>query len=207
MLKFKNIDFERYNDIWESEQLKVTKKPIIDSITSYGKLHNFIKSKTKSIPQNNDELFKIIFLIQKWGGVTGRYFLIERNKHSYFDNLKNNNDLIEIYRSAAQNAINGNPISFDLFCKIPGIKESFAGKHAYFWSTNDVPLIVVDKLIAIYFGYNNPNALLKDCKGYSNLYNIFSKEYKRNNLSSILVLERGIFQYIREANKKLTSNK
>ena len=47
-----------------------------------------------------------------------------------------------------------------------------------------------------------PAALIKECGGYSNLYDLFNKEYKTQNLSSILVLERGIFQHTRELNRK-----
>jgi hypothetical protein len=202
MIQFKKIDFKSYNDIWELEQKMEMKKIIVDSFMSYGELHNYIKSTTKSIPQSDEELFKIILLIQKWGGTTGRYFLIIRKGESYFDKLKNNESLIKLYREAAKSAMNGDPKSFDLFCGIPGIKESFAGKHAYFWSNPKNPLIIIDKLLAQYFGFENPNLLLKSCNGYSNLYDIFSKEYKANNLSSILTLERGIFQYVRESNKK-----
>ena len=202
MLKFKKIDFQSYNDIWELEQKTKMKKTIVDSFVSYGELHNYIKLTTKSLPVSDQELFKIIFLIQKWGGTTGRYFFIIRKGESYFDKFKHNENLIKLYRKAAKDAMNGDPKSFDLFCGVPGIKESFAGKHAYFWSNPKTPLIIIDKLLAQYFGFENPNLLLKEVGGYSNLYDIFSKEYKANNLSSILTLERGIFQYVRESNKK-----
>ena len=59
-----------------------------------------------------------------------------------------------------------------------------------------------NKLLAEHFGFKTPAALLKACGGYSNLYDLFNKEYKTQNLNSILVLERGIFQHTRELNRK-----
>jgi hypothetical protein len=202
MLKFKKINFQKYNDSWERDQKIEVKKPIDEKYLSYGELHNEIKKRTKTIPEKKEELLAIIFLIQKWGGSTGRYFFIKKNGVSHFDTLKKTNNLIEIYLNAAKKAMNGDSNSFDEFCKIPGIKESFAGKHAYFWSTNKKPLIIIDKLLAEHFGFKTPAALLKECGGYSNLYDLFNKEYKTQNLSSILVLERGIFQHTRELNRK-----
>ena len=201
MMKFKNINFQKYNDIWEIDQQTSLKKPIDEKYVSYGELHNEIKKRTKLIPEKKEELFAIIFLIQKWGGSTGRYFFINKNGANHFDTFKKSSNLINIYLNAAKQAMNGDPNSFDEFCKIPGIKESFAGKHSYFWSTNKKPLIIIDKLIAEYFGFKTPAALLKEVGGYSNLYDLFNKEYKAQNLDSILVLERGIFQQTRELRK------
>jgi len=202
MLKFLKINFRKHNDIWENEQQIEVKKKIDEKFSSYGELHNEIKKRTKTIPEKKEDLLAIIFLIQKWGGSTGRYLFIKRNGVSYFDQLKKSNELIATYSNAAKLAIKGDTNSFNEFCKLPGIKESFAGKHAYFWSTNKKPLIIIDKLLAEYFGFKTPAALLKECGGYSNLYDLFDKEYKDQNLSSILVLERGIFQFVREQSKK-----
>lgn len=193
MLKFKKINFQKYNDSWEREQQISVKKLIDEKYLSYGELHNEIKKRTKTISEKKEELFAVIFLIQKWGGSTGRCFFIKKNGNSHFDTLKKTNKLFEIYLNAAKKALNGDQNSFDEFCKIPGIKESFAGKHAYFWSTNKKPLIIIDKLLAEYFGFKTPAALLKECGGYSNLYDLFNKEYKTQNLSSILVLRKRYF--------------
>lgn len=201
-MHFKKIEYKKFNAKWEFEQNSILKNPIDDKYSSYGSLHDEIKKRTISIPKQNEELFEIIYLIQKWGGSTGRYFFINRNGYSYFDQLKKSTGLIEIYSTAAKLAIKGDPNSFNEFCRIPGIKESFAGKHAYFWSTHKKPLIIVDKLIAEYFGFKKPSALLKECGGYSSLYNLFDKECRTCNLSSILLLERGIFQFIREQSRK-----
>ncbi len=202
MLEFKKINYQKYNDSWERDQQISVKKPIDEKYLSYGELHNEIKKRTKTIPEKKEELFAVIFLIQKWGGSTGRYFFIKKNGDSHFDTLKKSSNLINTYLNAAKLAMKGDPNSFEEFCKIPGIKESFAGKHAYFWSTNKKPLIIIDKLLAEYFGFKTPTALLKEVGGYSNLYDLFNKEYKAQNLSSILVLERGIFQQTRELRKK-----
>ena len=201
MLNFKKIDFELYNNNWEAEQNVLLKNPIEGLYKSYGTLHNEIKKRTKTIPINNEDLFEIILLIQKWGGSTGRYFFIKRNGVSYFEELKKSKDLIQIYLNATKLAMKGEPQSFSEFCKIPGIKESFAGKHAYFWSTNAKPLIIVDKLLSEYFGHQTPKALIDECNGYAKLIEIFYEKCTDFNLKSILVLERGIFQYTRELSR------
>ena len=91
--------------------------------------------------------------------------------------------------------MNGDSNSFDEFCKIPGIKESFAGKHAYFWSTNKKPLIIIDKLLAEHFGFKTPAALLKECGGYSNLYDLFNSAILTISLSVRKALEACIKLY------------
>ncbi len=88
MLKFKKINFQKYNDSWEREQNIELKKPMDEKYSSYGKLHNEIKKRTKTIPEKKEELLAIIFLIQKWGGSTGRYFFIKK-KWSTEPTLKN----------------------------------------------------------------------------------------------------------------------
>ena len=50
MMKFKNINFQKYNDIWEIDQQTSLKKPIDEKYVSYGELHNEIKKRTKTIP-------------------------------------------------------------------------------------------------------------------------------------------------------------
>jgi hypothetical protein len=203
MITFKKIDFENYNKKWIDEQLFVNKKPIFKSYYSYGELHDEIRKHTKALPESDIELFEIIYSIQKWGGVTGRYFLIKRNGISYFDSFKTNKKQIEIYRKASKLAMLGNPEAFNLFCSIRGINVSFAGKHAYFWSPKKNPLIIIDKLLAKFFGHNTPQSFIKEIGGYSNVIDFFNTERKNLGLKDILTLERGIFQYVRESHRKI----
>lgn len=198
MLKIKKINFEKYNDKWELLQQEKRKNPIYSSYLSYGALHDEIKKQTTTIPKHDSELFQIIFLIHKWGGVTGRYFLMNKKGGGYFESFKKDKKQIEVYKQAVKLSIEGNPAAFDLFCDIKGIGASFAGKHAYFWSTRKKPLIIIDKLIANFFGFNRPESLLKETGGYSNLYEQLNIESKKLGLRSVLQLERGIFQYVRE---------
>lgn len=198
MLKIKKINFQKYNRNWEFLQEEKRKKPIYLSFDSYGSLHDEIKKRTIVVPSNNEDLFQIIFLIHKWGGVTGRYFLMNKKTGGHFEEFKKDKKQIGLYKQAANFAIEGNPDSFDLFCNIKGIGAAFAGKHAYFWSTKKKPLIIIDKLIANFFEFKTPEKLLKEIGGYKKLYEIFKSESKTLGLKSILILERGIFQYVRE---------
>ena len=198
MIKFKTINFQKYNRNWELLQLEKRDKPIYLIFDTYGSLHDEIKKRTINVPKNNEELFQIILLIHKWGGVTGRYFLMNKKTGGFFEEFKKDKQQIETYKKAASLAIEGKPESFDLFCNIKGIGAAFAGKHAYFWSTKKKPLIIIDKLIANFFEYKTPEKLLKEIGGYKKLYEIFKSESKTLGLKSILILERGIFQYVRE---------
>ena len=147
-------------------------------------------------------LFYIIYLIHKWGGVTGRYFIMNRRGEGYFERFKKDKDLINIYINAAKMSMKGDPNSINEFCKIAGIAESFASKHAYFWSCAKSPLIIVDRLLASYFGFRSPIALIRSLEGgYAQLLEIFSSECKKRKLESVLILERGIFQYMREQSR------
>ncbi len=195
---FKKIDFVEYNNKWAFDQKSKLKKPIILSFYSYGELHDEIRRRTISIPETNTDLFEIVYLIHKWGGATGRYFIMDRKDVGYFERFKKDKVLINVYINAAKMAINGNPDSLNEFCKIPGIKESFGSKHAYFWSPKNKPLIIVDKILASYFGYKSPHALISSLAGgYAELLDKFHSEAKNKSIKSILVLERGIFQYMK----------
>jgi hypothetical protein len=197
-MNFKQLNFLEFNAKWENDQLKVLKTAIYNQFHSYNALGEYIKNRTGILTDSDEELFEIIYSIQKWGGATGRYFFIKRNGISYFESFKKDKSQIAVYRNAVKLAMQGDPFAFDLFCQIKGINASFAGKHAYFWSPSSNPLIIVDKLIANYFEFETPQALLKETGGYSNLYKLFLAETRRLNLPSILVLERGIFQFMRE---------
>ena len=198
MIKIKKINFEKFNKNWELLQQEKRKKPICLAFNTYGSLHDEIKKRTITVPRANEDLFEIIFLIHKWGGVTGRYFLMNKKTGGFFEEFKKDKQQIETYKKAASLAIEGNPDSFDLFCNIKGIGAAFAGKHAYFWSTKKKPLIIIDKLIANFFEFKTPVKLLKEIGGYKKLYELFTSESKTLGLKSILILERGIFQYVRE---------
>ena len=198
MLNFRKINFQKYNRIWEVLQNEKRKKPIYQTFNTYGSLHDEIKKRTNIVPRSNEDLFKIILLIHKWGGVTGRYFLMNKKTGSHFEEFKKDKKQIDIYKQAANLAIEGNPAAFDLFCNIKGIGAAFASKHAYLWSTKRKPLIIIDKLIANFFGFNKPEILLKEMGSYTKLYELFKSESKSLGLKSILILERGIFQYVRE---------
>jgi hypothetical protein len=196
---FKNIDFLKYNEKWELDQKLKLKKPIVQNFYSYGELHDEIRNRTKRIPEHDTDLFEIVNLIHKWGGVTGRYFIMDRRDVGYFQRLKKDKVLISVYIQAAKMAIKGDPNSLSEFCKIPGIKESFGSKHAYFWSPPNMPLIIIDKILASYFGYKSPSELIRKLDGgYAKLIDVFTIEAKRKSLESILILERGIFQYMKE---------
>jgi hypothetical protein len=198
MIKIKKVDFEKYNQIWVRLQFVNHKKPICLDYYSFGSLHDHIKKQTTSIPKQKIDLFDTIYLIHKWGGVTGRYFLMNKKGGGFFEVFKKDEKQIDIYKRAANLSIEGDPSAFDLFCDIKGIGASFAGKHAYFWSTTRKPLIIIDKLISNFFGFNTPESLLKEFGGYKKLYEYFTSESKRLGLKNVLVLERGIFQYVKE---------
>jgi len=196
---FESIDYERYNGNWERDQKIKLKRPIYANYYSYGDIHDEIRKRTKRIPESSAHLFEIVEMIHKWGGVTGRYFTMNRKDVGYFERFKKDKILIDIYINAVKMSMNGDANALTEFCKIPGIKESFGSKHAYFWSPPNMPLIIIDKILASYFGYKSPSELIRKLDGgYAKLIDVFTIEAKRKSLESILILERGIFQYMKE---------
>jgi len=191
-------EISSYNQKWQTEQDIKYSIPIFASYHSYKALHDEIQKRTLEIPISKSDLIKTIQMIHFWGGSTGRYFMINRKGGSYIEQFKANPDQIRIYKEACKQASLSNPDAFDLFCKIKGIGPSFAGKHAYFWSPSNNPLIIIDKYIAHYFDANNAKDLLKKKKGYANIVNEFQKLKKEYKVKNILVVERGIFQFMKK---------
>jgi hypothetical protein len=187
-----------YNQKWENEQGIKHSTPIFGTYNSYKALHDEIKKRTIEIPVNKNDLIKTIQMIHHWGGSTGRYFMTNRKGGSYLEQFKANPNQIKIYREACKQASLSNPEAFHLFCNIKGIGPSFAGKHAYFWSPSKNPLVIIDKYVAHYFDANNAKELLQKKKGYSKTIELFNNLKKEHKVNSILVIERGIFQYMKE---------
>lgn len=198
MITLKVINFDEYSRKWDFDQSLKQKKFIYLNFDSYGLLHDEIKKKITNFNHDNSELFEVIYMIHKWGGVTGRYFIMNRKGGSNLEKFKQNERQIDIYKRAISRAVNGDPSAFDLFCEIKGIGASFAGKHAYFWSMPHRPMIIVDRLVANFFGLNTSEALIKKFGSYSLLYDFFEDQREILGLKSVLDLERGIFQYQRE---------
>jgi hypothetical protein len=191
-------EINSYNQKWETEQDIKYSTPIFASYHSYKALHDEIQKRTLEIPVSKSELIKTILMIHHWGGSTGRYFMINRRGGSFIEQFKANPIQIKIYKEACKQASLSNPDAFNLFCKIKGIGPSFAGKHAYFWSPGKNPLIIIDKYIAHYFDAKNVKELLQKKKSYTKIIEQFNNLKKEYKVKSILVIERGIFQYMKD---------
>jgi hypothetical protein len=208
MLNFPKIDFEYWLVEWDTTQIEkayFTPKmnlysSIKKDITLIDCEHQIlsINKKVKNPFNEKNEVFKVIDLIYRWGGPSGRMFYngLNSNGNSPRRELEIQNDLFTRYCDAIDLARAGKVSSKFLFETIPGIGSSFASKHAAFWSSESKrPLIVIDSKIAGCFGKQNLKLFEKE-NHYESTLNQFVEYGKSLTFSKkSQEIERALFTF------------
>jgi hypothetical protein len=165
--------------------------------------------------RSDADIIRAIDLINQWGGSESRYFYIAKTK-----TLENGQKLIRIprelieypenlaiYKRGISLASENNPSSVNYFLKIFGIGASYIGKHAYFWSNYNLPII--DAKIAGVLGYNSSEVLLRNYT-YNMIINHMQNIQIQNKLDELFKVEKGMFafhrNYFDNGNTKFKSN-
>ena len=162
-----------------------------------------------NINLKNNEILKVIDLINQWGGQTSRQFYSRHAKNNFQsprDRIIASPNL-NIYKQGIMESMDINETAFLTFKKIYGIKDSFSGKHAMFWS--DFNLIIIDNKIAGALGYKTPTWLLNN-RPYQDILNDFRKIQNENNFLKPTMVERSLFafhsNYFKNDNSGFKSN-
>jgi hypothetical protein len=164
-LNFPPINFEYWLSKWQSNQNK--EAYFLPQMTNYSQIKKGITDleceeeiltlvkKIQDPIQEKEAVLRVIDLIYRWGGRSGRMFYLQNQDKNKMPRkeLAENQDLFHRYCDAIDLAKNGKASSKFLFQTIPGIGSSFASKHATFWSAySRSPLIVIDSKIVGCFG-------------------------------------------------------
>jgi hypothetical protein len=185
VLKFPNIDFDYWLGVWNELQNKMAYfTPKMNLYSKIDKGITYLQCETeilKIVEKINNtsversEVLKVIDLIYRWGGPSGRMFYTKSNNkgNSPRRELELQDDLFNRYCDAIDLALAGKSSSKFLFESINGIGPSFASKHAAFWSSKSTrPLIVIDSKIAGCFGKKKLELFEKEFH-YDNTLNQF----------------------------------
>ncbi len=167
-LNFPQINFEYWLSKWQSNQNK--EAYFLPQMTNYSQIKKGITDlecekeilelvkKIQDPIQEKEDVLRVIDLIYRWGGRSGRMFYLQNQDRDKMPRkeLAENQDLFLRYCDAIDLAKKGKASSKFLFQTIPGIGSSFASKHATFWSAfSQRPLIVIDSKIVGCFGIEN----------------------------------------------------
>jgi hypothetical protein len=185
MLDFPRIDIEYWLTEWNNLQKETAY--FTPKMNLFSKIDNQISclqceieilkivKKINNPFVERSEVLKVIDLIYRWGGPSGRMFYLKSNYNgnSPRRELELQNDLFNRYCDAIDLALAGKSSSKFLFESINGIGPSFASKHAAFWSSKSIrPLIVIDSKIAGCFGKKKLELFEKEFH-YDNTLNQF----------------------------------
>lgn len=151
-----------------------------------------LKITTKQNPSDS-EIFKVIDLINQWGGKTSRmFYTIRRNQTASSREQIMNEPNLSYYKEGVRLSKDNNFNAVNSFIKVNGIGASFMGKHATFWSNFN--MVIIDNKIAGVLGFNNPNLLLAQ-----NNYNEFMSHINNikisNKLETPVNVERSLFSF------------
>lgn len=205
-LEIPKINFKYWLDQWE---INLSNKAYhINAMDGFSRIKENISEKecedqirdlVSNILDPRNEKFqvlKVIDLIYRWGGPSGRMFYIGKEKARLM--LESKSDLFNRYCGAIELAQKGKASSKFLFQSLPGIGPSFASKHSAFWSANSkTPLIVVDSKIAGCLGYKTLDSLEKDFS-YEQILIFFRDTVKTiDTLKNSQDLEKALFTFHR----------
>jgi len=145
------------------------------------------------------EILRVIDLINQWGGGMSRGFYLPKVK-----TLKDGQKLIRIpreviklpeninrYREGITLARDNNSDSINYFRQF-GIASSYIGKHAYFWSNYNLPII--DAKIAGVLGYRTSQSLLSN-NTYESIIEHMRNIQTNHELNRLYNVEKGFFAF------------
>jgi hypothetical protein len=201
-LEFPSIDYDFWLVKWSDNLLN--KAYHLTEMDSYSPIKSNITEKEcedeirvlirniQNPELEKDSVLRVVDLIYRWGGPSGRMFYIAKNKPR--KKLQLAEDLFGRYCDAIELAKKGKSSSKFLFQSIPGIGSSFASKHAAFWSYySPTPLIVIDSKIAGCFGFENLEELEKEIS-FDEILLTFKMKGKLINLN-IQDVEKALFTF------------
>ena len=152
---------------------------------------------------------RIVDLIYAWGGPSGRMFYVGRNSNrSPRESLKQS---IDSYKRGINLALQSDPSAVDAFKCLRGIGDSYASKHAFFWSSQGPNrLIIIDSKISGAFGCVTVNELFRQTT-FIKLLSIFTlKSAEVFGMQDGSKIERALFafhnNYFLNSNKGIRSN-
>lgn len=204
MLKFPEIDYDYWLDQWYSNininayhLSAMDKFSKIPSIITERECEEQIRELIKGIADIRNEkecVLKVVDLIYRWGGPSGRFFYISKQNPRLL--LQTSPEIFNRYCDAIDLAKNGKASSKFLFQSIPGIGPSFATKHSAFWSTfSPRPLIVVDSKIAGCFGFKKLDEF-ENRISYEEALDKFSDFAKKKNSGmTVQDIEKALFTF------------
>ncbi len=145
----------------------------------------------------NQDILRVIDLINLWGGKMSRGFYIPRRQLQVNGeiNIVIPRQLIEQpenmdrYKIGISLAKENNLNSVNYFRQF-GIGPSYIGKHAYFWSNCNLP--IVDAKIAGCFGYKSSQILLNNFT-YTDVVQHMNIIKESNNLDNVVIVEKACF--------------
>jgi len=147
----------------------------------------------------NQDILKVIDLINQWGGKMSRGFYLPKSKTK-----SNGSILIRIPRQIIEeqenidrykegiNLARKNDLNSVNYFRQFGIGPSYIGKHAYFWSNCNLPII--DAKIAGCFGYNSAQILLNN-HNYADVVNHMDAIKEKENLDNVVKVEKALFAF------------
>lgn len=147
----------------------------------------------------DQDILRVIDLVNQWGGKMSRGFYIPRPQ------IQNNGQILIViprqlieeeenmdrYKVGINLARQNNLDSVNYFRQF-GIGPSYIGKHAYFWSNCNLP--IVDAKIAGCFGYNSSQILLNTYT-YANVVQHMNVIKEKNHLDNVVKVEKSLFSF------------
>ncbi|RAR73805.1 hypothetical protein [Flavobacterium aciduliphilum] len=216
-MEIPNINFNYWSNRWH-ENIGNSRALNVNYTDFTGTLNELVAEILRIVNLEiltDEDILNAIDLINQWGGSESRWFYIAKTR-----TLRNGNieiriprELIElpenlaIYRDGINLASQNNSNSVNYFLQIFGIGPSYIGKHAYFWSNCNLP--IVDAKIAGCFGYRDAKILLYN-HNYDIVLNHMNFIKNNNNLIDVVTVEKALFafhkNYFENSNKKFVSN-
>lgn len=201
-IDYLKIDYNYWLDKW-TEKTGNTQVRKVKYSTFRGTLNeceNRILEIVNKPNLNDDDILTVIDLINHWGGSESRHFYIDKRKKIEDGKILINNprnlitipENLNIYKLGINKAKRNDLDSLNHFLKIYGIGPSYIGKHAYFWSNRNLPII--DAKIAGVLGFKSSTTLL-NTYSYQDIISIMENLRQENKLSHISDIEKAWFAF------------
>jgi hypothetical protein len=147
----------------------------------------------------DNDILRAIDLINQWGGKMSRGFYLAKTKRHEDGTILvriprqeiEKRENIDRYKIGINLAKENNLESVNYFRQF-GIGPSYIGKHAYFWSCCNLP--IVDAKIAGILGYKSASVLLYNHE-YNEVVNHMNVIKTNNNLINVVIVEKAMFAF------------